>query len=309
MKKGIQGRMERKWLTVWIILLFVTIYITPTTAQDGVTLSQRSSKGNWLYVGGNGPGNYSKIQDAIDNASEGDTVFVYSGLYHESIVINKSIVVSGEDRNTTYIVGDDTHTILNQSAVVAITDATVEFKGFSIQKTSYYTSGIGITNCSRSLIHQNYVSMFEHGIEVGISDSITVLNNTIQNCTFGIQLSMVKNIRIEGNVILGNKMGYGIEIFTSIRNTILRNTMTNNLYGCILYFSGFSIIKENNFMGNTEQQALFSNSFFSLWYRNYWDQPRWFPKVIFGRVGGYFLGVPYINIDWLPAQKPYNIPG
>ncbi|MBN2065256.1 MAG: hypothetical protein JW771_00415, partial [Candidatus Thermoplasmatota archaeon] len=34
------------------------------------------SSGTRLYVGGVGPGNYSYIQDAIDNASEGDTVFI-----------------------------------------------------------------------------------------------------------------------------------------------------------------------------------------------------------------------------------------
>jgi hypothetical protein len=33
--------------------------------------------GNTLYVGGSGPNNYSKIQDAIDNASGRDTIFVH----------------------------------------------------------------------------------------------------------------------------------------------------------------------------------------------------------------------------------------
>ena len=34
-------------------------------------------KRNISYVGGSGPGNYSKIQDAIENATKGDTVFVF----------------------------------------------------------------------------------------------------------------------------------------------------------------------------------------------------------------------------------------
>ena len=38
-----------------------------------------------LYVGGSGPGNFSKIQDAVDNTSDGDIVFVYSGFYQENI--------------------------------------------------------------------------------------------------------------------------------------------------------------------------------------------------------------------------------
>ena len=71
-----------------------------------------TSGGTWLYVGGSGLKNYTRIQDAIDNASEGDTVYVYSGWYNESIDIKKSIVVCGEDRNTTFIVGE------NQSEIV-----------------------------------------------------------------------------------------------------------------------------------------------------------------------------------------------
>ena len=45
--------------------------------------SLATSSGNWLYVGGSGPGNYSVIQDAVDNASDGDTVYVYHGIYSD----------------------------------------------------------------------------------------------------------------------------------------------------------------------------------------------------------------------------------
>ena len=61
------------------------------------------SSGNTLYVGGNGPGNYTKIQQAIDIANDGDTVFVYNGFYNENIEIDKSIKVIGEDKNITFI--------------------------------------------------------------------------------------------------------------------------------------------------------------------------------------------------------------
>ncbi len=59
--------------------------------------------GNTLYVGGSGPDNYTSIQDAINNASNGDTIFVYSGRYYEDIYIWKNINLIGEDRNTTII--------------------------------------------------------------------------------------------------------------------------------------------------------------------------------------------------------------
>ena len=38
---------------------------------------------------------YCKIQDAVDNASDGDTINVTAGTYNENVVINKSIILEG----------------------------------------------------------------------------------------------------------------------------------------------------------------------------------------------------------------------
>ncbi len=85
--------------------------------------------GNTLYVGGYGPDNYTKIQDAIDDSVDGDIFFVYddSSPYHESIQINKSINLIGEDRNTTIIdANGNSHNILIKSDVVSIHEFTLQ---------------------------------------------------------------------------------------------------------------------------------------------------------------------------------------
>jgi len=52
--------------------------ITPSVAVDTDKKPiMPISNGKTLYVGGTGEDNYTTIQDAIDDASEGDTVFVY----------------------------------------------------------------------------------------------------------------------------------------------------------------------------------------------------------------------------------------
>ncbi len=94
----------KKWLAIGIILLFVGTCIIPATAQN-TEKSLSSSRGNWLYVGGSGPGNYTKIQDAINDSSDGDTVFVYNGTYYENIEFNKVIILIGQNRNGTIIDG------------------------------------------------------------------------------------------------------------------------------------------------------------------------------------------------------------
>jgi len=95
----------RKGLAVGIILLFVGTCIIPSTAQNIEKPSLPTLRGNWLYVGGSGPGNYTKIQDAINASSDGDTVFVFDDLspYYEHVSVNKSLKLLGEDKNTTII--------------------------------------------------------------------------------------------------------------------------------------------------------------------------------------------------------------
>ena len=88
-----------KGLVFGIIILFLGACVIPAIArniekkQDNRAQNMGfNPRGNVLYVGGSGPGNYTKIQDAVDDASDGDTVFVYSGIYYETIFLtNKSI--------------------------------------------------------------------------------------------------------------------------------------------------------------------------------------------------------------------------
>jgi parallel beta-helix repeat protein len=129
----------RKGLTVVIIILFVTTGMILSTAQY-IEKPQTTSKNNWLYVGGDGPGNYTRIQDAINDSYDGNTVFVYtaSSPYYENVVINKSIALIGENRNTTII---DGKRIDNPLWIKA---SFVNISGFTISNSSDYSGFAGI---------------------------------------------------------------------------------------------------------------------------------------------------------------------
>ncbi len=94
----------KKILVIGVILLFIGSGNIPAAAQD---TEKQSSRGNWLYVGGSGPGNYSRIQDAINDSHDGDTVFVYddSSPYYENLIVNNSINLKGENKTSTIIDG------------------------------------------------------------------------------------------------------------------------------------------------------------------------------------------------------------
>ena len=56
-----------------------------------------------IYVDDDGGADYTSIQDAIDAASSGYTIYVYSGFYNEVVYIDKSINLIGQNKTNTII--------------------------------------------------------------------------------------------------------------------------------------------------------------------------------------------------------------
>jgi parallel beta-helix repeat protein len=183
-------------------------------------------RGKILYVGGSGEGNYTRIQDAIDDAVDWDTVFVYDGSspFYENLIINKTINLIGEDKNTTVIDGN------NNDDVIFISSDHVNISGFTIQNSS--------------------TSNFSAGIKIN-SDFNTVYNNNINKIgsnlpnSFGIIIDSSLNNTIKFNNIHFNKYE-GIYIFNSDYNHILKNILVNNSHRAILLLESCNNIIENN---------------------------------------------------------------
>jgi len=80
----------KKIITWGIVFLFLFMSFTSISSnQINNQIIKTSDRIKTLYVGGSGPGNYTKIQDAIDDANIFDTIFVYNGTYYEQITISK----------------------------------------------------------------------------------------------------------------------------------------------------------------------------------------------------------------------------
>ena len=202
-------------MVIGLIILFVMSGFIHSIAQETDTPLQKISRSKWLFVGGNGPGNYSKIQDALDNASDGDTVFVYddSSPYHERIFLLNTINLIGENKDTTIIDGN------NQYPLVCIAASQCLIRNFSIINSQ--APAIRISS-NKNKIENNIISMFEdyqyndfvHGLDInGYKNSI--LNNTIIGVHFertnGIRLSDSDDTLIYGNNISNFMQGILIE--------------------------------------------------------------------------------------------------
>jgi hypothetical protein len=131
-----------KGMILGIIWLFIGASVVSEFQVQPSQNFQTVSLGDTLYVGGDGPGNYTKIQDAIDNASDGDTIRVYLGVYYENqIIIDKALQIRGAGWTTTIIDGSDA-TLPSDGLVRITANGDVTFEGFTVRDAGG-PSGIG----------------------------------------------------------------------------------------------------------------------------------------------------------------------
>ncbi len=207
------------------------------------------------------PDDYSTIQEAISNAVEGDTVYVRKGVYVENPVVNKSILLVGEDRDSTVIdvtaglkvaangVTVTGFTIYDGWAGISvsanccnilgnkITDTTngIVLFGFENNITGNILQSIGLSSAiqlnfaNRNLINRNYIESCVEGIQIWQkSNNNTITENTITNCKdTAINFQYSNDNMVVGNNI--SRSGLGTSIYGSNRNTISNNNYISNV--------------------------------------------------------------------------------
>ena len=103
-------------ISIYIILALLTAGFVGMLIFEGV-VDDAGVEANTIIVDIGGGGAYVKIQDAIDNASDVDTIQVYAGTYFEDITINKSLTLVGNITGKTMINGSGIgHVILIEAA-------------------------------------------------------------------------------------------------------------------------------------------------------------------------------------------------
>ena len=203
---------------------------------------------------------YPTIQQAIDDADPGNHIWARSGTYHENIVINKSMTLTGEDMDTTIIDGGGIGSVVYVSADwVTITGFTVTGSGSDI----WEDAGIDLVNAQNCYIANNIVSSNNgHGINLDSSHYNTISDNIANsNNNTGIYLGDSNDNVIEDNIISSNN-GDGIKLRISYDNTISDNIVSNNNRGIYLESSNGNTIDNNTISLNINE------GIFIYWYSN-----------------------------------------
>jgi len=217
--------MNKNLITMGIIGIFLLTNLTAFSMAETI----KTNKTEMLYADNNLKAifvgthekPYETIQEGINAASEGCTIYVSKGVYYENVKIAKSINLVSLDKNSV-IMADDSN-----SPAVNIESEGVAISGFTLQSVTVKSTGNNISG--------NAISNCYCGIYINHSDGNIITNNIISNCDYGIILNYSSNNTINNNKFLN--CGEGIELFYSNQNQISGNIVTNNTQGINLLSS------------------------------------------------------------------------
>jgi parallel beta-helix repeat protein len=189
------------------------------------------------------------IAEAINLATDGDTVYVFSGTYNETIVINKRIsLIGGIDDQPSNLSRNAEHKYL-----IEITADFVTIENFVIQDphrfiSSQYGALIHVTS-NNVVIQKNNISDCNlWGIYLDSSDDNMISGNVINN-TKGVFASSSNN-NVFSNNNISNSSDSGLNIRSSMRNILYDNLFSLNTYGVYCKDCSNTNMTQNNFTKN-----------------------------------------------------------
>jgi parallel beta-helix repeat protein len=329
-------------MVLGIVALFVCMSITPSVAVDNVEKpAMPISDKTVITVDDEGDGDFTSIKEALNHANPGDTIEVFSGIYYEHgiIISDENITLkgipyelgNGSDKGKPFINGQGKDFVIgyNMTIGVVITNFHIENGGGTIahdiihiyrsDKCEFSNNDVFNTNfaliyCRGSTNIQIKNNIISHSI---IDDGISFVDGSNYNTISGNVISDVETGILcwnsNHNTITGNKISrcsyFGIDIASSDYNIVEGNSIENNTVGVQNYGSLGCRIKKNNFIDNQYQaQFIYGIPRFigltNRWRGNYWNESRSSPYPI---LGGYSFFFPWIQFDWFPAKKPYDI--
>ena len=212
------------------------------------------------------PADFSTIQEAIDAATDGDEILVYSGTYYEHINLNKTLTLSGIGLPVINAGGGNGINITDDECLVQ------EFFIRSAYISSdVFATGINISSSNNTIINNtffdNYYCVYVNSYGNSIMDNIfddneyvihlashsnVIAGNFMSYNEEGISLAQAHNNTICNNT-LTNTDGDGISLVQSHNNLVINNNLSSRSYGVnniILSESDDNIIKNNTCLGN-----------------------------------------------------------
>jgi hypothetical protein len=299
------------------------------------------------------PDDYQTISSAVGNATAGDTIFVKKGIYegpiNQTLVIDKTLSLVGEDANDTILNLYPAYTewwILTQPYISYSNAITVDANDFKLSGFTISTHGSISINEIRTQVTGNKIAtesaagLVVSGSYCNITDNVSgglislyssfnvIVRNSFANILLSGDSNIISNntcgnLRLSNarqNIISGNKIETSALHASGIM--VARNSSKNLFYANNV--SGFAAAVAFN---SAENNTFYCNNFVNndieqvsiyIWpAHNFWDN---------GQKGNYWddyngtdsnrdgIGdTPYVinecNIDYYPLMEPFDIEG
>jgi len=270
----------------------ITYCLTKEPSSDPDYLLIQSLYSEWQSAGIHEVWPGESIQEVINEASEGDTVFVHMGTYSENIEINK---------NNLHLIGE--------SILMTIID------GSGLGGTGIYSQGYTGLEVSGFTLRNFYCGINLAGSHNTIRYNAIVGNNEVGSC--GIAPTNAYDDNVNENFI--QDMWIGMFFCYTRYSTFMENRIQNTHYGIYMVrwdeFGGDvpmppsnnNLIYHNDFIDNAYhvyiQQTANSNSFDNRYPSggNYWSG-----HTCYGDPsnGNYPKNLGFSNVDHYPFQHP-----
>lgn len=173
------------------------------------------------------PDDYPNITTAVNHAQNGDVIFVKNGVYLESVTINKTLTLQGENKDNTIVDGN------NHGPAFLVKSEKVKITGFKVRNVE---SPAQVTS-------NNYP-----GIHLLGATHCYIYDNVVVKCGKGIWIYEGSNNYVSENLAVGN--GYGVLLQSTAQNQIVNNTAENGLNGIFVANSQSNTLKDNVMRAN-----------------------------------------------------------
>jgi parallel beta-helix repeat protein len=219
-------RIKQTALSMILFLVFELFFVINILA---VKIDSIDTNNSVIIVDHNGEGDYKTIQEAVNNAKPGSTIYIKKGEYAEVITIKKLINLVGEEKDSTLI------NPISEKNKYAICLGAPEIKiyGLSIKNgaSGLYASGIRIISPN---IEINNCNIFDTPVGIVIWSS----QNKIESCSFW-------GCADEGIALIGTQ-------YSECNNNMILNCIfKENCDGIELQYSSNNIISNCDFYDNS----------------------------------------------------------
>jgi len=189
------------------LLFLMTLAFFSASAQAGL-----------ITVGDESCG-YTSINEAIEASDPGDIIEVQNRVYHENVIVNKSITLRGLETSGKKPVVDAKG---DESAIV-LDAGGIRIEGFVLKNSGFGKAGIEVRSDDNLVRNNEIVENRWYGILIDSNNS-KIQNNTVRNNRYGIWITFntAKNV-ILGNDFEGNQIRNATDLGT--------NWWNMNLYG------------------------------------------------------------------------------